>query len=910
MLNDSIGKGGNMNEGGNRAGRSNRKRFIVLVVVLIAATAVALTVGLVLHYQINDEDGKGEKDVTTSRMGVLVDCLPELRRNEEKMSGKEDECQRRGCLWRKLSDKGAPWCTYPRSSGYILNGAINETNQSYSAELTRSPAALASYQEPVYDLLSVHIEWQTENRVRVKITPKNVQRWELPASILNIESSNGSVNKNTSLYTVTFTDRPWGVAITRKSSGSVIFNSSFPGMLLSDQFLQLTTRLPNENVYGFGEHRHESFKHDMNWRLWSMFTRDSGPNSDWNLYGQHPVYMNVEDDGQANMVLLKNTNAMEVLLQPNPDPAITYITIGGVLDFYIFLGSSPSDVVKHYIQAIGKPVFPPYWSLGFHLCRWGYRNITDMEMVIERNRAAQIPYDPGIGSNDSIIQEIQRDWPAYNMTATGYEADIFVKAADNSTLVGEVWPGVTVYPDFTNDNIQDWWTHWIRFYRESVGVDVDALWIDMNEPSNFVKGSVKGCNQNNLNYPVYRPHLDGVEEKGELFVKTLCMDSQQTLGRHYDVHSLYAHTMAVKTYRSLESLFPGQRPWTMTRSSFVGTGHYATKWQGDNQAQWSNMHYSIISLMEFGLFGFPMNGADICGFWLEPSYEMCVRWHQLGAFYPFARNHNGKGDDPVVFKHQDPASFGQDFVNLVRPVLMTRYKFLPYLYTQMYRAHAEGETVFKPLFFEFASDTRTLSIDKQFMLGPAFLISPVLEDNVRMVKAYFPNGRWFDYINGEEINSVGQNVDLITPLNKFNLHIRGGYIVPWQTPNVTTEDSRTNDLGLLVALGPDNTASGEMFWDDGKSIVNETNYNLIKFDIIKAGELTIRIFVKSTTNIGGQLHFKTIEIYGLSRLPQNFAVNGHPLPSSNIKVYNNIIYLMDLPNLPMTLNSTVTWSIG
>ncbi|KAK6962843.1 sucrase-isomaltase intestinal, partial [Biomphalaria glabrata] len=68
---------------------------------------------------------------------------------------------------------------------------------------------------------------------------------------------------------------------------------------------------------------------------------------------------------------------------------------------------------------------------------------------------------------------------------------------------------------------------------------------------------------------------------------------------------------------------------------------------------------------------------------------------------------------------------------------------------------------------------------------------------------------------------------------------------------------------------------------------NETNYNLIKFDIIKAGELTIRTFVKSTTNIGGQLHFKTIEIYGLSRLPQNFAVNGHPLPSSNIKVYNN-----------------------
>ncbi|KAH9514808.1 hypothetical protein Btru_023694 [Bulinus truncatus] len=653
------------------------------------------------------------------------------------------------------------------------------------------------------------------------------------------------------------------------------------------------------------------------------------------------------------MVLLKNTNAMEVLLQPSPDPAITYTTIGGVLDFYIFLGQSPSDVVKHYIQAIGKPVFPPYWSLGFHLCRWGYRNISDMEQVIDRNRAAGIPYDgqwadvdtfhkayvftydrtnwanfpdlvrqlksykmhfvtivdPGIGANNSIVSEIQTDFPKYNMTDTGLEADIFVKAADNSTLVGEVWPGVTFYPDYTNDDIQDWWTEWIQFYREDVGVDVDALWIDMNEPSNFVKGSTKGCNQNSLNYPPYLPHLDGVEEKGELFVKTLCMDSQQTLGRHYDVHSLYAHTMAIRTYKSLEQIFPGKRPWTMTRSSYVGTGHYATKWQGDNQAQWSNMHYSIISLMEFGLFGFPMNGADICGFWLEPSYEMCVRWHQLGAFYPFARNHNGKGDDPVVFKHQDPASFGQDFVNLVKPVLMTRYKFLPYLYTQMYRAHVDGDIVFKPLFFEFPQDDTTLSIDKQFMLGPAFLISPVLEDRLREVKAYFPQGRWFDYTTGERIHSEGQHVILPTPLEKFNLHIRGGHIVPWQTPAATTEDSRKNDLGLLVALGPDNTASGELFWDDGLSTVNATNYDLIKFSVVKTGELTIQPLVKSDSNVGDNLFFKSIVIYGLSRLPQKFYVNGVQLAESSIHYNNDIIYLRDIPNLNLTANGAVTWSV-
>jgi alpha-glucosidase (family GH31 glycosyl hydrolase) len=148
---------------------------------------------------------------------------------------------------------------------------------------------------------------------------------------------------------------------------------------------------------GLGENAHSSFRHVLkNSSRYGIFARDQPPQGqNENLYGTHPFYMVIEPNGQAFGVFIFNSNAQDYKLDEfdNDKAMLTYRTIGGVLDMFLFSGSTPEAVIRQYQSVIGHPYMPPYWAFGFQLCRYGYETLDKMKAAMNRTLSANIPID-------------------------------------------------------------------------------------------------------------------------------------------------------------------------------------------------------------------------------------------------------------------------------------------------------------------------------------------------------------------------------------------------------------------------------------------------------------------------------------------------------------------------------------
>lgn len=868
------------------------------------------------------------------------------------------ECEKyTACEW--YYDVGMCHMKKNSEAGYVVAGETQKTSRGLKTILKKIDPSVTMFHGDIQQLVFEVIDHE-EYHVQIKIYDAETPRYEVPVP-LNLPDK--PATRQEYVVSQSAEGEPFTFSVGRKDSTkeNTLFNLVGP-LTFEDQFIQFTTTLPTTYMYGMGENAHPTFKHIFGPRkTYPIFPRDHEVIEEVvNLYGHQPYYVIVDHTTEeAHSVLFYNSNAMEysTFMLDFGSPALTLRTIGGIIDLHIFLGPTLEDVNRQYVNMIGLPVMPPYWSLGFHLSRDGYQNPEEVRKIREYMKLYEIRqdvqffdvnymYDRRDFTYDQtdwkdlpeFIEELHNDtlkvtvildppiasdFDEYPPGQRGKEADVFIKWLSEtyipddqdpswgSYMVGRVWPSFpTVFPDFLNPAALEWWGNELDMFRKDI--NYDGIWIDMNEVTNFGTNpfGAEGSNYPNKTdlqcpdnkydsppYPTVMTRTGGSVSK-RISETTICMSGNQTDGvnqyLHYDVHSLYGWSHTVATYKAMRSMNPGKRPMILTRSTFPGSGKYGFHWLGDNSSKWEHLKMSIIGILEFNLFGVPMVGADICGFNGNATMELCARWMQLGAFYPYSRNHN------CGEVAQDPTAW-PEVAETSSKYLFDRYYHLPYLYSLFRRAHLYGESVARPVFSQFLSDTRALEVDDQFFWGDGIMVAPVITEGATSRTVYFPKGEWYDNV-GLKVVTGPATLEVKAPLDELPYFFLGGNIIPVQQCELTTAKSRNFDFVLKVFLNSSLAAAGEIFRDDG-----ETDLDLQEpyFAVTSFSDNTLNVNVLTGSGSVAGLNIYAIEISGYIYHPKAIELDGEILPSDAWSYNESFQFLNCLTEVPMGKNMTL-----
>lgn len=485
-----------------------------------------------------------------------------------------------------------------------------------------------------------------------------------------------------------------------------------------------------ECVYGLGERFTPFVKNGQVVDLWN---EDGGTSSE-QAYKNVPFYLTNRGYG----VFINHPERVSLEVGSEKVERVQFSVPGEYLNYYLIYGPAPFDVLRCYTALTGRPALPPAWSFGlwlstsfttnydeatvtqftqgmaergipmrvfhfdcfwmkeFHWCdfAWDQRVFPDPEGMLrrlkERDLRICVWINPYIAQRSPLFAE---------GAARGY----LLKRPDGSVWQWDLWQAGMGIVDFTNPAACRWYADKLRTL---IAMGVDCFKTDFGE----------------------RIPTDVVYHDGSDPLK---------------MHNYYSYLYNKVVFELLEKTMGKGEAVVFARSATTGGQRFPVHWGGDSTATFESMAESLRGGLSLTACGFGFWSHDIGGFEQTASADVYKRWCAFGLLSSHSRLH-GSGSYRVPWLYDDEA------VAVLASFSRLKCTLMPYLFDAAVTAHREGIPMMRAMPLAFPNDPGCDTLDRQYMLGDALLVAPVLSHD-GVVDYYLPAGRWTHYQSGQVV---------------------------------------------------------------------------------------------------------------------------------------------------------------
>ncbi|MFJ4675684.1 alpha-xylosidase [Kitasatospora sp. NPDC088783] len=485
-----------------------------------------------------------------------------------------------------------------------------------------------------------------------------------------------------------------------------------------------------ESVYGLGERFTPFVKNGQTVDIWQA---DGGTSSE-QAYKNVPFHLSSRGYG----VLVNHPGRVSYEVASEAVGQVQFSVEDQSMEFLVFRGPTPKQVLARYTGLLGRPALPPAWALGlwlstsfttdydeatvtrftrgmaergiplsvFHFdCFWmrGYHwsdfvwdpdtfpdPVGMLARLKEQGLRLCVWINPYLAQRSELFEEGRRE---------GY----LVRRADGTVWQWDLWqPGMALV-DFTNPAATAWFTERLR---RLLGQGVDCFKTDFGE----------------------RIPTDVVWHDGS--------DPER-------MHNLYAQRYNEAVFELLRAERGEGEAVLFARSATAGGQRFPVHWGGDCESTFTAMAESLRGGLSLGLSGFGFWSHDIGGFEGTPTEAVFKRWVQFGLLSSHSRLHGSKS-------YRVPWDYGEEAVDVTRAFTRLKHRLAPYLQYAAQQAHLHGTPVMRAMLLEFPSDPAVAALDRQYLLGGDLLVAPVFTED-GTVEYYVPAGVWTNVLTGDAV---------------------------------------------------------------------------------------------------------------------------------------------------------------